>query len=129
MKSEDKVCTLDQAKRLVELGVVLETEKTWNTYNIPNILVTTSFNPHTIKDNPDLFFPAPDVAELGELLKNANDNLTFYEGNLSQQWKILLYKWRTYERCFYGNTEAQARCAALIWLLENGYIKPNELSK
>ena len=29
MKPEDKVCTLKQAKRLVDLGVVLETENYW----------------------------------------------------------------------------------------------------
>ena len=38
MKQEDKVCTLTQAKELVELGVVLDTEKSWvyiiNEYSI-----------------------------------------------------------------------------------------------
>ena len=29
MKIEDKVCTLEQAKRLVELGVKLETDHHW----------------------------------------------------------------------------------------------------
>ena len=29
MKQEDKVCTKEQSQRLVELGIILETEKGW----------------------------------------------------------------------------------------------------
>ncbi len=124
MKLEDKVCTLEQSKRIVELGVVLETEKVW--IYLGRWYVTQRHNAFSEKP----LISAPDVTELVELLgkyynwiKIQFDSDLGYITRLKQPGLIHVTSnmdhWVTYEK-----TEAQARAAAYIWLKENEYIKP-----
>ncbi len=129
--NEWKVCTLEQAKKLVELGVVLETEKYW--YPAQSRLLYR----HEITDIADNvamssmieignLLPAPDIAELGELL----GQYTVMKYSHDSLWRLYdelgaLRKWISQ-----GDIpEAEVRCAALIWLIENGHIKPEEINE
>ncbi len=122
MKPEDKVCTLEQAKRLVELGVVLETEKYWCDLK-PWQLKQRYHSKSLLKKG--VILPAPDVAELGDILPVEiweNDKCIFQFDDIG----------KLDTDCYVFNrsksflkTEAQSRCATLIWLIENGHVKPN----
>jgi len=121
MKQEDKVCTLEQAKKLVELDIVLKTEYHWTENTHKEWYLNKVYN-GCHKEFP-AFYPAPDVAELGVLLKgykvwiNSVGYWQLTKGNHLKELKTFNYKF----------TEAQARCEALIWLIENDYIKPENL--
>lgn len=115
MKLQDQLITLEQAKRLVELGV--------NTHSIFMICVALDGFVITSRETgvhleASEYFPAYTVAELGVMLPTAYDSMRLHEG------------WRVYDED--GNdgtgkdevfkTEAQARGALLIHLLETGII-------
>ena len=114
MKIEEKVPTLEQCKRLVELGVNTETERFW--YTDEDGLNLSRYD-YWMLMLPGPRYPAPDVAELGELLPNIRIERT------SGLWWYYYIKPRD---SIYSvrkfHTEAQARAAALIWLIENGYL-------
>jgi len=92
MNPEDKVPTLWQCKRLVELGVVLKTEKCWWVDNHSKESGVTDNNEFVEKAKKWLykdqvqyiFYPAPDVAELGEVL---NLNNGFEQGAAENEKK------------------------------------------
>lgn len=131
MNLEWKVPTLEQCKKLVKLGVVLDTEKSWTEDR--RLLFSDLILRSDIKR-----FPAPDVAELGELLPTSI--LVPDNHGIKYKYHLRLKKTGTGFRVSYINhigdifhtellmTEAQARCAALIWLIENGYIKPEDIN-
>ena len=133
MKPEDKVATVEQCKKLVKLGVDLETEKCWTYSNLDDngewidcLLCNMPDGEYRFAAD---FFPAPDVAELGEVL---NLNNGFYILRAGKKTVAdLRTKWCDYDECVAEirnkPTEAQARCAALIWLIENGYLKPEDI--
>ncbi len=129
MKLEDKVATFEQAKKLDELGVVLETEKKWfcetQLDNWP-----THVEVADCYVTPTINFPAPDVAELGELLPKTLGIIDQFEIRIEHDsgcWLIDYYdhyeKYLSPMPDFIAETEAQARCAALIWLIENNYLE------
>lgn len=142
MKIEDQVCTSEQAQQLVELGVVLKTEKEWWIFGI-NVKSLTISQPGYNFDNWKILpkiFSAPNVAELGILLpdeiliedylcelklqKYGNDSwVTGYSQIRTDEKKSIEYQMSAGEY----TTEAQARCAALIWLIENKYLDIGEL--
>ncbi len=115
--NEWKVATVEQCKKLVELGVVLETEKVW--HHVAGLLCS-NFTPWMVETN--IVIPAPDVAELGKVLK---------EEELETMWHnttcVITGVQNAYSIEFLGETEAQARCAALIWLIEKGYLKTEDI--
>ncbi len=129
MKPENKVATLEQAKKLVELGVVLETEKKWvRRLDQDNFDLETSNQLYVVGYE---LFPAPDVAELGELLPR--EVYIPYEsclGGVHYYTHVVVQDFERGFECSIGTwesflmpTEAQARCAALIWLYENNYLE------
>ncbi len=136
MTPESKRCTIEQSLKLQELGVVLKVEMHWvrsiGTVNTPSEWVLVS-RQGTIDQgiDPDVFtnayHPAPDVAELGEILLD-NGYLIIWGGQKSEvimagrNWSPI-YKWIRLKK----QTEAQARCAALIWLIENKHLDPKEI--
>ena len=118
MKVIEKVCSYEQAKKLVELGVVLKTTANWTKRSLPKKGESKYFLSSTFKG-----YPAPDVAELGILL---GEDIKYIEVNQSNIPKIGyelfiggLRSWHT--------TEAQARTEAFIWRIENGYLKVEDL--
>lgn len=128
-----KVCTLEQAKRLVELGVKLETEKHWCQHdpsNNPVIKITTEWFLSGL-GRYQIMISAPDVAELGEVLPVKIISTDFN----GVKWEYLLHLkkspsgYRVKYRSWVGQsidifhteiykTEAEARCAAYIWWIE-----------
>ncbi len=132
MRQEDKVATLEQCKRLVEWGVVLKTEKYWiPSYVTPNIVDNYRLDNDTTGPKR---LPAPDIAELGMLLPKTLGVGEQFEIRIEHDsgcWLIDYYdhyeKYLSPMPDFIAETEAQARCAALIWLIENKHIKPEDL--
>lgn len=131
MKSEDQVCATEQAKKLKELGVMIETQFVWT--RSKELLVYDEFY-SAIKDYPEEFDSAPNVAELGVLLP-ANIDTEYYSYHLFSGRSVSGNYFVGYETeplkddfaQFTNSNEAQARAEALIWLLENKYIKPEDL--
>lgn len=120
-ESEDKVCTLEQSKRLVELGVVLETEKYWeNSRYTGRIYQVIPEN-----ERSEVNFPAPDAAELGKLLpyiihKKGYNFMPWIRKTGKGGWMVRIED--SYNEVIFQNQEntlAGSLCAALIWLIEN----------
>ena len=120
MKIKDQICSFEQAKKLLELGVKLNTLWSYWTpdgYENEKIVVYQA----DLYEHP--YYPAPTVAEFGVLLGDFQVGFHW--------WDIKLY----YVQLFLDGilmecrkeTEAQARAEALIWLIENRYIKPEDL--
>lgn len=131
MKQEDKVPLREQCQKLVELGVILKTEKQWISLGGYWKIVSSSKN-NELAILRGFIIPAPDVAELGALLPG---NIRRYELKCVKEdgeWHIEYYE---DDECnpghlildFYFKSEAQARCEALIWLLENKHLKMEDL--
>jgi len=130
MKNEDKVATLEQCKKLVELGVILRTEKSWfkglyGKWELVNYLV----NKGCIDAKGGM--PAPDVSEFGVLIPvdlgtdEHSRYSTFHSMKCGDKWASELgTEWSS---CL-CDTEARARAEALIWLIENKYLNPDELN-
>jgi hypothetical protein len=115
MKLEDQVCSLENSKKLDELGVKVESYFTWLSDPIRGDRVQMRGL------MADSVSPAYTVAELGEMLP---DEIAGYrENNL---WvsecpdSDFLYK--------ESKTEADARALMLIWLIENKHVDAKELN-
>ena len=131
---EKQVCSLDQAKKLVELGVVLDTYFIWEERTVCGVNHTVLKPRDEPAIEPRAVYPAPNVAELGVLLtfivKHNHDLYWFYITKSQDTWRM---HWKTSSGIlltnedFANKSEAQARAEALIWLLENGHLKPEDL--
>ncbi len=126
MNSEWKVCTFEQSQRFLELGVVLETERYWHPVPTKQGAKIQLWNINTIPILTDTFIPAPDGAELSIVLP-------YYDLLTVQKEAPGYYCWYYYDKYSgvrksgNGVTEAQTLCDALIWLIEKGYINPEDL--
>ena len=138
MKIENQVCTIDQAKKIKALGVDLKTYFSWvnNGDDNPSYEVLPTLQ---ITDPSKTIYPAPTVAELGDLLPSSvslEDEDLFIQGSLGNRKGEFHYIWfqssldnvewelfPAVER----DTEAEARCEALIWLLENDFVTKEDL--
>ena len=133
---EKQVCSLEQAKKLDKMGVVLETTWMWWDENNmePYVQIRVPLMSKYAK-----FYPAPNVAELGVLLPKevffpCEGRGHYYKSELTcywfdGDWYADYTKSGSTEslHTFKAETEAQARADALIWLLENGQLKPEDL--
>jgi len=134
MKIENQVCSLDQAKKLKELGVSNGSAFVWFNFKFPvdkkDTLMLVSLvegvNSAMAHANTAVFvhlFPAFTAAELGELLPS--------EVTTEREPGIEMHVWvcadsMNYEVAFPANTEAQAKADLLIWLLEKGHETPED---
>ncbi len=136
MKLQDQVCTLEQAKRLKELGV---------NGNIYSWLTTicepiSTFLVSTGTEMQDNEWPAFTVAELGEMLPNGFKT----RKNIEAKYRVnseIPNKWICSGGCLaisrkafhqtnkQYDTEAQARAEMLIYLLENKLIDANKVNQ
>ncbi len=148
MKIEDKYSTVEQSRRLKELGIVQgKSERYWyvgDTGTNTDHLNITGSN----YKGDDMCYSAFDVAELGNMLpyQALGDSVSeLFEGfekmNLRRIygygiWPFKnIWRFRTPimsnddqdEPMIYG-TEAQVRAALLIHLLENNIITPEEIN-
>ena len=134
MKLQDQVCTLEQAKKLKELGVIQDSifcfigdgnpdPKYFTSFEIyysanAMLEVGASWHEHRIA--------AFTVAELGIMLPS--ETLTIRRGSESfPNWEWENEGRQTGWGCF--NTEAAARADHLIMLLENKLITVEEVNK
>jgi hypothetical protein len=115
MKIEHQVCSLDLAKRLKELGV--KQESLWWHNRIGDQYGIQLDRPS--QDQDSQCWSAFTVAELGEMLPHgfySRHGVKGYTcGELTQRAKT--------GRTFTGDTEADARANALIYLLEHKLIR------
>lgn len=156
MTLEQQVCTVEQAKLLTELGIVCEAYFNWThypetKYRKGSIMLTNPGSRESITDMGETY-PAFTVAELGVMLpcriwvcndmynlelqkvdenwhptKNERENEFWYSYqfiNREDKIEFLNDSGRVIEK-----TEAQARAAMLIYLLENKLITPEECNQ
>jgi hypothetical protein len=123
MKPEDKVATLEQCKKFVKLGVILNTQYAY----VRGFLMLWSGIESC--DVDELCVPAPDVSELGIILPyndvsiwkegeifNADIEVFDSDDNLIDHTQLEGFM-----------TEAQARAEIVIWLTSNRYLKAKDL--
>jgi hypothetical protein len=143
MKLQDQVCTLEQAKKLSELGInqkslfyytqdntpLNSNLATWG-YRQENMPVYVKYLRQSDISTSDLFFEysAFTVAELGMMLPS--ETLTIRRG--SEYLEFPNWEWENEGQqkgwgCF--DTEASARADHLIMLLENNLIKVKEVNE
>lgn len=135
MKLEDQVCSLDLAKRLNELGVKQDSLFYWGWYEPLDDIVRQrgghlwrlSLGLNTPADcyalaEPDERYAAFTVAELGEMLPQG---CASFKSLKDGEWVITPSYSLEKEldvKDMYAKTEAEARAAMLIYLLENKLI-------
>lgn len=122
---ENHVCSFKQAEKLLRLGLNLETY--WF-YRTNGTLITVD-NFHWAAES---FMPAYTVAELGVLLGCYQLNYDHYDKlwRVTRQSSILPNKtveFITVLLRISPGDENQARAAALIWLIENDFVKVKNL--
>jgi hypothetical protein len=137
MKIENQVCTLEQAKKLNKLGIAQGVSVFF--HNIGEGKVQMNDHPFGAYFNAEYCFSAFSVAELGEMLPTSSDNLLMYwsayndhQGN----WMCDLYNLEKWDGLSMppavhneeGETEAEARAAMLIWILETGEMSAEEVN-
>ncbi len=144
MKVEDQVCTIEQAKRFVELGIRLQTYFQWevpdNADRSESETCALSITSSAMKKNINTY-PAPSAAELGELLPavvSLEEEDLFIQGSLGNRRGEFHYiwfqssldnvEWELFP-AIEKDTEAEARAEALIWLIENEFVKIEDLEK
>lgn len=158
MKLENQVCSLEQAKKLKELGVkgaefflwleVARFDKKGDIVEwLPALFIERSLDPECVSmlpvgcvnDDNEIMesrgnYPAFTVAELGVMLPLAKSE----KSKQTQCWKTHdKYGWAMYEDGYiqsgftvrFEPTEAQARAAMLIYLLENNHITAEEVNQ
>lgn len=140
MRLEDQVANLELSKRLDELGVKIDSYFYW--YKNPNSNEFKIFHHHRFElvqgsENYE-FYPAYTVAELGIIIphilqsKNTTQSDSHFETfkNENNQWIVTYVLKHSMPPviAILGDTEANARAKMLIWLIENGYVKVEELN-
>lgn len=129
---ETQVCTLEQAKRLEELlGEDVESSLYWcnsgGTFHISapcnKGFVTVDETGEVYTESGGEVYNAFTVAELGLMLPASAKILKTSPGFQFGVMKAYKKTWQTYK------TEAEARAALLIHLLESGSIKAEEVNQ
>jgi hypothetical protein len=135
MDISKQVASLEQAKRLKELGVTADSYFRWVcgiSEPKEDYILASEYSSKSVRRNE---FPAYTVAELGEMLPKRYEAYWTESYNLGcGEWRCDLYKrvgdsHSEVELSKYGSTEAEARCAMLIHLIEQGIIKPEQINK
>ena len=149
MKLEQQCCSLEQGKRLKELGVTAE-PLFWHVIDIDPITPLDIIQKwqHSNFDQCEKY-PAYTVAELGVMLPEEighkyNEHSSYYymqghsdvpvkypklwviwyeDNDLSPELEVLNMQFAA------GDTEAEARAAMLIYLLENHLTTPEEVNQ
>lgn len=147
MKLSDQVCTLEQAKKLMALGIdadAINAQFVWHNLNLPEFTLALQIDAEEWANKPKRganigeVFSAFTVAELGVMLPNTiNDRaaIILFQNNLPKESEgrfvamIVMNSWEQRPlRREYGRTEAEARAALLIHLLESGKVTAEEVN-
>ncbi len=138
MELENQVCSLELAKKLKELGVKQESLFYWFPFGegIREWQVTKrildkdaikGWKYHEKHNKEFSFYSAFTVAELGEMLPAENENKYRFDlvKRTPNKWEMNIFdKCGIYIETFTAKTEANARAKMLIWLIEQGKVKP-----
>lgn len=138
MKLEDQVCTLEQSKKLKELGITQYSLF----YHIDNLVkeigyegikLRHSINPLNkgmpVDGGVVRYYSAFTVAELGVMLPTGYDTM-----RITSDKSLKSFEWNGYDLegevfSFEGfDTEAQCRAAMVIYLIESNNITPFEVN-
>lgn len=128
MKLEDQCCTLQQAKRLKELGIEQISYFIWGERGV----ITEGWS---VEGYEDTFYAAYNVAELGLMLPkslplNDGHHWAFYHRHC---WKGESVGYSAYGRPSIEQdwfvTEAEARATMIIGLLENALVTAEEINQ
>jgi len=134
MKLEKQVCSLENSKKLHELGVKQNSHFGWCVRSEPAhppYLVDIAYTPGYRYE----YTPAYTVAELGEMLRLLNTDITVNQwdhgnGHVNIEGIAAQYNHDSStiieSQCF--GTEADARALMLIWLIENRHVDVGELN-
>lgn len=131
---DNQVCTLKQAKRLKELGVMQNSLFYWHpSHEIPvsgDTWVTKSggrYKKLLARYDKRGSASAFTVAELGEMLPPGYDTMRVTEAN-GLQWKGYDLDGKDYPEETGFRTEAECRAAMVISLLDTGEVTVNEIN-
>jgi hypothetical protein len=119
MNLESQICTIEQAKRLAELGVdQTQSIVIWHVHELGAMAFF-----RVSQTGPQ--YSAFTVAELGVMLPAGYDTMCTYEG-----WRCYDCDGQDIYEVSYGyRYEAECRAAAIIFLLENGKLKAEEVNE
>ena len=134
MKIQDQVCTLEQAKKLKELGVEQKVLWQWKVNNVQSVVISTpmAFWIDTyVPSVGNVFYAAFTVAELGVMLPisfisfKVTAGKEFSCAKLKDNYPEIDFSFTSK----FGTNEAEARAEMLIYLLENKLIKAEEVNQ
>ena len=126
MKKEDKVISLETAKKFYELKLDGHSDLWWNDQGLGHWSIG-NYRPGMST------YRAYDVAELGEMLPEC---ILSQKCMASKEKDKDKYTWCCFEKmssrgmiglCLYADTEAEVRGKMLICLIENGHVKAEGL--
>lgn len=138
MQAENKVVSLETARKLKDAGWTTETEREWSAWS--DHAASEHSDCHELHwelhDKEGGFMgerlPAPDATEIGELLPQIieEDGIAyqlFVSVGLDKQWFIVYANEKDYHDNFrmpfvMNHNEAEARAAAFLWLKEQKLI-------
>ena len=125
MKLQDQVCTLEQAKKLKQLGLSSQSIAQWRDFDdLKDSRVKPEVKTEILRPSDSSVmqvYPAYTVAELGEPLHAFGDYWSIMQNLKSKQYIFRLsFGLNVYQGS--RKTEAEARAAVLIYLLENNLI-------
>jgi hypothetical protein len=130
VKIEDQVCTLEQAKKLKELGVTIESEFIWSITLVTDFHISWSFGDP--KAYPETWYPAYTLAELSAMYINDADTPHYFDieyDHNSDDYCLYKHNFGAFGDLNPGvySTETHAYAAAIIWMLENEYLRVGDL--
>ena len=113
---EKQVCSLELSKRLKELGVAQESAFYWYCPSGDMTRISLERERKINFTYPEGVISAFTVAELGIILGRYVNSVSWH----SHGWR----EWIDIGKETYHKTEADARASRLIYLVENGIVKP-----
>ena len=129
MKLEQQVCTLEQAKKLKELGVEQKVLYQWKVNDVQTVVIDTPMAMWIERYVPPVgnaFYAAFTVAELGVMLPNYYES---HKGAMDDTWYCGMLEGGDGEYFAIEKTESEARAAMLIYLLGNHLTTPEEVNQ
>lgn len=132
MKLKNKVCTLEQSKKLDDLGVRIEAENVWYSRQNPKYMTLQKFYPMMRISGAGYF--APDVPELMEMLPSSIEHKGItYHLNVSKDTVYDIDYWNAGIDSFLCDLEnkilSHGLADCLIWSIENNHLKVEELNQ
>jgi len=128
MKLENQVCGLELAKRLKELGIKQDSLWYWGRYYHHNKDDWELSDISSFENLNAEYYSAFTVAELGEMLPYTVFSHEYLRNNASV-WRCIKDIDGKKIKKFDANTEANARCQMLIYLIENKIIDVKDVNR